>query len=545
LYSYVPGAVTIGTYDAQSDNYESSPINLIASGQIIVPPTAPGPTSTSGTSWSWGPLYQVNYFLENYQKATGSASVIDNYVGVARFFRAWFYFDKVKTYGDVPWYGRTITTADNANLLKPRDSRVLVIDSVMADLRYAAKYVNPAGTATGTVTKWTALALMARVGLHEGTFRKYHNIAGWQPLLQTADSAALAIMQSGTFKLYTTGKPSTDYQNLFLTYTPADPQNSEIMLASYYSSALHHLNALDGAIRASGYALNKAFMNNYLTSNGTPFTSVPGYATMMIQDEFQNRDPRLAQSVLAPTVLNYGSPGGFILNGPNVMSIALTGYQQIKYYDPTANGGYGYNANAGINFRYGETLLIYAEAKTELANAGTGTFTQTDLDMSVNLLRDRVGMPHLLMNVPLDPVLATAYPNVSGSLQNVLLEIRRERRVELACEGFRYDDLMRWKAGPLMALPGVGMYFPGLGIYNMGTTTPQIGLVTTLPANPIAGVSYFVVGAGGLTLSNGTSGNLVPNPGAVKTFTDPRNYLMPIPAAELLLNKNLKQNPGY
>jgi hypothetical protein len=538
LYSYVYSSVAVGTNDQQSDNNENRPFNLVAAGQIPVPATASTSVAWNGATWNWSFLYQVNYFLENYQKAVAPAAVVDHYAGVARFFRGWFYFDKVKTYGDVPWYGRTITTTDNADLYKARDPRALIIDSVMADLKYAAKYVNPTGP-SGTITKWAALALMARVGLYEGTYREYHGITGWQPFLQTADSAALVVMQTGGFKLYSTGVPNVDYQNLFLTHSPSDAQNSEIILARWYSNSIPAYTALDGDIDAYGLALSKGFMNNYLTSSGTPFTSVPGYATMMIKDEFTNRDPRMAQSVLPPTVLNYGN-----LNGTQTMTDARSGYLQIKYYDPTTPS-YNTNYNAGINFRYGEILLVYAEAKAELANAGAGTFAQADLDMSINLLRDRVGMPHMLMAVPIDPVLVATYSNVSGPLQNVILEIRRERRVELACEGLRYDDLMRWKDGPLLAQPGFGMYFPGLGVYDLnGDGIPDIGLVTSLPANPISTVAYFILGTD-FGFSNGTSGNIVPNPGLVKTFIDPQDYLMPLPTQELLLNTKLTQNPGW
>ncbi|SDT24715.1 Starch-binding associating with outer membrane [Mucilaginibacter mallensis] len=537
LYSYVPGSTSVALNDQQSDNYESRPFNLVTAGQITIPATASASTAWNGASWSWLFLYQVNYFLENYQKAVATPAVIDHYVGVARFFRAWFYFDKVKAYGDVPFYGRTVTTADNADLYKARDPRALVIDSVMADLKYAAKYVNSTGP-SGTITKWAALALMARVGLYEGTYREYRSISGWQQLLQTADSAALVVMQSGQFKLFSTGNPNTDYQNLFITHSPSDPQSAEIILGKFYSNTIPVYTPLDGDIYAYGVAFSKAFMNNYLTSSGTPFTSVPGYDTMMIKGEFTNRDPRMKQSVLPPTV-TYGN-----LNGAQTMTDARSGYLQIKYYDP-ATPSYNTNYNAAIEFRLGEMLLVYAEAKAELANSGGGTFTQADLDMSVNLLRDRAGMPHLLMTVPIDPVLAANYSNVSGQLENVLLEIRRERRVELACEGLRYDDIMRWKNGPLLAKPGFGMYFPGLGTYDLnGDGVPDIALVTSLPANKVTGISYFVLGTD-FGLSNGTSGNIVPNPGLVKTFTDPKDYLMPLPTQELLLNKNLKQNPGW
>ena len=122
--------------------------------------------------------------------------------------------------------------------------------------------------------------------------------------------------------------------------------------------------------------------------------------------------------------------------------------------------------------RYAEILLINAEAKAEL-----GILTQNDLNATVNLLRSRVEMPEMTINVPIDPALEALYPSVSGALKNVILEIRRERRVELACEGFRYDDTMRWAAGSIYERPFEGVYLPGFGVYDCtGDGVPDVAL---------------------------------------------------------------------
>lgn len=536
LYSFLPGYY-IALSDEQSDNYEGSPYNKVVAGQITVPTTATQSVNwevnAGSANWNWSFLTQVNYFLENYQQANAPMADLNNYAGVARFFRAWFYFEKVKQYGDVPWYSTQVLPTDSAALYKARDPRVLVMDSVLADLRFAVANIYPTTTVSGTITQPAALALMARVCLHEGTYRKYHGLADWQSFVQLADSAAQAVMSSNAYGLYTTGNAAQDYRTLFLTHSPSDPQNKEIILANYYSNALHVTTPLDGDMVAYGHCMTKDLMNTYLTSAGTPFTEVAGYDTMMIRSEFNNRDPRMAQTVLAPTV-TYGTLVGWKIWGP-----APTGYQQTKYYD-TLTPSYNTNYNAALIFRYAEILLIHAEAKAEL-----GTLTQSDLDASVNLLRARAGMPSLSMAVSLDPVLATAYPNVSGGLKNVLLEIRRERRVELAGEGLRYDDLMRWSVGALMAKPFLGMYFPGLGAYDLNADGQiDYELVTSLPANPVAGVTYKVLGTD-FFLTNGSSGNLIPYPNLVKTFVDPQDYLFPLPTTELLLNTNLTQNPGW
>lgn len=526
LYSYLPGwSLAIG--DNQSDNYENNPYNRVVAGQLVVP------TSASSAGWTWDYLRQVNYFLQNYRKAQASDVARNHYAGIARFFRAWFYFDKVKRFGDVPWYASTVLPNDSASLYKGRDPRALVMDSVIADLRFAVNNIKPTG-ASGTITKWVALALLARVGLHEGTFRGYRQLDGWQPLLQLADSAATAVMQSGNFKLYQTGQPAKDYYNLFNIFTPNDAPVTEVILASYYSQSLHTTHPLSAELNQGyGYSLTKDLVNTYLMKDGTAFTSIPGYDTLSYTKEFANRDPRLSQTVIAPDYKRQGKPFAPLI-GP-----APTGYQQIKYYvDDPAQTGWNTSYNAAIVFRLAEMLLIHAEARAEL-----GTLTQADLDNSVNLLRDRVQMPHLFMNAPIDAVLSQQYPNVNGSQKNLILEIRRERRVELACENFRYDDLMRWKAGALLAKPFVGIYFPHLGAYDLnGDGQIDYNLVTSLPSNPATGVTYKVVGKD-IYLTNGNSGNVIPYPNLVKTFDENKNYLFPLPTTELLLNKNLTQNP--
>ncbi len=528
LYSYLPDW-SLAVADQQSDNYENNPYNKTVAGQLIVP------TSAGDAGWTWSFLRSVNYFLQKYNKANATDAAKAHYAGIARFFRGWFYFDKVKRFGDVPWYGTTILPNDSANLYKGRDPRALVMDSVFADLRYAVNNIKPTG-ASGTITKWCALALLARTALHEGTFREYRGISGWQPLLQLADSAANAILQSLNFKLYQTGKPTKDYYNLFNLFTPNDAQTAEVILAAYYSQSLHATHPLSAELNQGyGFSITKDLVNAYLMKDGTAFTSVPGYDTLPFAKEFSNRDPRLAQTVVAPDYTRQGKPFAPLI-GP-----APTGYQQIKYYvDDPAQTGWNTSYNAAIIFRLGEIMLIQAEARAEL-----GILTQADLDNTINKLRDRVQMPHLNISAPIDAVLSTQYPNVNGAQKNMILEIRRERRVELACEGFRYNDLIRWKTGALLAKPFTGMYFPGLGAYDLnGDGTVDYILVTSLPSNPQTGVAYKVIGKD-IYLTNGNSGNVIPYPNLVKSFDENKNYLFPLPVTELLLNKKLQQNPGW
>ena len=128
----------------------------------------------SGGGWSWTALRQINFYLENSSRCTDE-DARKHYDGVARYFRAYFYFDKVRQFGDVPWYDHTIGSADTELLTKPRDSRELVMQNVLADLNYAIDNLRDEKDVY-RITRWTALAMKSRICLFEGTFRKYHGI---------------------------------------------------------------------------------------------------------------------------------------------------------------------------------------------------------------------------------------------------------------------------------------------------------------------------------------------------------------------------------
>jgi len=179
--------------------------------------------------------------------------------------------------------------------------------------------------------------------------------------------------------------------------------------------------------------------------------------------------------------------------------------------------------------------------------------TQADLDASNNLLRDRAGMPDLnLVNANAHPdrylsSAETGYPNVTGNNQGVILEIRRERAIELTEEGFRFDDLVRWKAGYCIDQPITGMYFEGPGSYDL-TGNGQADVVlyakgTTRPSTTVTQV--YEIGKE-LFLTEGTHGYIDYHHNINRTsFNESRDYLYPIPTDERSLNHNLTQNPGW
>lgn len=525
FYAYLPGS-SVFTDDGSSDNVESSNSDLVA-GKL------PIPNSAGEAGWTWDRLRNINYFLENYQRAQAPDSVRERYAGMAKLFRAMFYFDKVKRFGAVPWYNTSLNE-NSPELYNPRTPRKQVMDNILADINFAVDHL-PATRNVSRVSKWAALALKARVCLYEGTYRKYHTELGLgadvTALLEASADAASALFSSG-YKLYSTGNPTKDYLNLFAA---ENANTDEYILAEVYDGPLAKRHAANGVFTVSTLAMpgfTKSFMNGVLMKDGTPFSAQSGYDQQTFLAETKNRDPRLAQLIRTPGYMRTGTTKKALPD----FSVAQTGYQCIKFVTGTDQDGYNTNTNDLPVFRYAEVLLNYAEAKAEL-----GKFTQADADKSINLIRRRAGMPDLnIAAIIADKELQHLYPLVTDP---VILEVRRERRVELAMEGFRYQDLMRWKAGHLLAEKFVGMYCPAKGEIDMdGDGVPDVAVVDQKPTPSNPAVQYYLLG-GDHELTNGTAGNIVVYPHQVKTFNEDKNYLFPLPVNEILLNPALEQNP--
>lgn len=491
-------------------------------------------TPSSGGQWTWDQLRQINFYLENSHKCADEAARLQ-YDGVAHFFRAFFYFDKIVRFGDVPWYD-SVLEIDDEGLTKARDSRKLVFEKMLEDIDFAIE--NASAEKKGQrITKWTALAFKSRMCLFEGTFRKQHGLGDWESILQQAAQASEELINSGTYSIYKSD-PNSAYHELFIA---EDAITSEIILARQYDAAVPYVHSANFYILSASYGrpgMQKSLVNSYLMKDGSRFTDRANYQKMPFFEETQNRDPRLAQTIRTPGYKRIG------VNETTVPDFAtsVTGYQFSKYVlAPSFDAGQ--SSNDMPIFRYAETLLNFAEAKAEL-----GTLNQGDLDKSINLLRERVDMPPMNLsnanNNP-DPYLKSEYPNVNkeGNM-GVILEIRRERRIELVKEGHRYRDLLRWKEGARLAKPFYGMYFPGAGEYDLDQNG-HVDLVIydgTAPTRK-PGVQYQKLGE--LVLENGTSGRIINLPDIIKKWDESKDYLYPIPTQELQLNTNLKQNPGW
>jgi len=496
--------------------------------------------SNNASGWSWGPLRNINYFLENYNNPAIPAAVRNNYAGIARFFRAWFYFSKVKQFGDVPWYGRTLTVND-PDLYKGRDSRQLVMDSVLADINFACSNISTVkDNSASVITKSVALAFKSRICLFEGTFRKYHTEAGLQSSaelwLNEAVSAADLLIKSNQYSLLNTGAPEKDYRSLFISENPVA---SEVLLAAVYNNSLKKWhNAAwwyNSATYGARLGLSKSFVNTYLNTDGTPFTTRPGYDTIQFQNEVKNRDTRLQQTIRTGS---YRRSDGTV-SLPD-FTVTYSGYQIIKfslddkYFDTRAES---YNSIPII--RYAEVLLNYAEARAEL-----GSLTTADWNLSVAAIRRRAGIQNTTMPATVDSYMKTRFfPDITNA---ALMEIRRERGVELAAEGNRFDDLKRWKAGKLLEMAYDGLYVPAKGqLLDLNEDRkPDVCFVDKIPDNRVAGVVYYLLDNASSKLSGGNSGNLLWLSNTTKVFED-KKYVSPIPANEIVLNPNIIQNTGW
>lgn len=496
-------------------------------------------SSHDETYWGpWGRLRDINYFLENYQKADVSEDTKNHYAGIARFFRAWFYFDMVKRFGDVPWYGKTLGTEDE-DLYKPRDPRTLVMDNVLEDINFAINNIyDIKDNTSSTVTKWVALALKSRICLFEGTFRKYHTEFGLSGTanswLQQSADAANEIITSGEYSLH------ENYRALFINERPI---SQEVILAATYSNSLeswHNANSyysLLGIHAKYQMSITKRFINTYLNIDGSRFTDLAGHDTVQFQHEVKNRDERLKQTIRNP---DYRRSDGSV--SPPYFEVTATGYMLLKfslddvYYDFQHPGR---NWNAIPIMRYAEVLLNLAEAKAEM-----GTFTETDWDNTIGLLRERAGITNTAMPGTLDPYMQNNFYDDVNSIP--IIEIRRERAIELIGEAFRLDDLKRWRKGKLLEIVADGIYVPEKGkLLDLNDDgNPVVAFVDKRPDEPVPNVHYFVIDDVTHKLSEGNKGRVLVNTHIAREFPDYK-YYAPIPYTQLVTNTNLVQNEGW
>lgn len=518
-----------------------------------------GTRTSSSASWAWGNLRYINLLFENSHLCTDTG-IRTRYEGVAHFFRALFYYEKVRQLGDVPWYDHVIASDDWSSLARPRDSRGFVMKKILADLDSAAVKLPAAWSEYPVyhVSKNAALAFKSRVALFEGTFRKYHGIpdetvdgtvlsAEW--FLNQAADAARQVMDSKKYALYNKDDKKLDasrkspYREYF---TLQNAETSETILSRRYNKDLNVTNSLQFTYTSTRESATRRFVNHYLYSDGSAIQSRAGWETMSYADMFNGRDPRLAQTIQGPGYKAEGAASASLLN----LGQTVNGYRVIKYICSDAKNQ-GSTTETDFPFlRYAEVLLNYAEAKAEL-----GTLDDNDVRETIDLIRARAGVATLgAVPTTTDALMRTYYPNATGTQLAAILEIRRERTVELFAEGQRLYDLLRWKEGKWIVPSSTngfqGVYIAALGEQDLdGNGVPDAyfykgtkpsGISPTVPASNIIRIGTDI------TLSNGNSGYLVYNGMESYAWNEGRDYLWPIPLSQIQATSGaLTQNPGY
>ena len=335
--------------------------------------------------------------------------------------------------------------------------------------------------------------------------------------------------------LYFCARPTFDgYHNFARTLRE---HNANARAYSAELNAVHSLNSYFIVQQYGSYSLTKQFVNTYLNLDGTRFTDKAGYEKTEFVDEFTNRDYRLMQSIRYPgyTRKNNGVDTPY---APD-FGYCVTGYHPIKWViDDT-----GYDSNTSPCptsipiIRYAEILLTYAEAKCEL-----GEFDETIWNETIKPLRERAGVDGT-MPAAADPYMIDYFLNTITD--NALLEIRRERGIELLLENVRWDDDMRWAMGELVERPWYGVYVGELGkVYDMnGDGTGDVCFVREEPERPQSGVTYRVLGSD-FSLTDGDSGYLNCYIQMTRKWDD-KKYVRPVPTTALNDNPALGQNYGW
>lgn len=476
----------------------------------LFPVTAPA----SNSHWDYTYIRKANLLLERVpQMQMLSREAANHYLGVARFFRAFEYANLVRHFGDVPYIDEYLDQSDVEAIYAPRMPRAAVVDSIMADLQFAAENLrtierNRAVGDVNMLSSEVALAYMGRVALYEGTYARYvgNDEAAAGQLLKIAEEASQQIAGKGIFSL------TPVYHELYGSLDLS--KNPEVLLyKSYVSGILTHsvIGYTNSSTMMDG--LTKDAVDSFLCSDGLPISLSPMYAgDETISQVLSGRDLRLVQSV--------GDELAYIGNPNEKGFTSSTGYIITKFNNPSLGASEILAPNNPTDapiFWLAEVMLNWAEASAEL-----GTITQGTLDATVNLLRERAGVaPLLLASIPDDPL---RDPDVTP----LLWEIRRERRSELIMDGFREWDIRRW--GKLEYLnPAVKP-----GIFKGARIVAASGSTYTLPDG-------LTVDSGGYILPYGAA--------AGRAVEVPKNYLDAIPTGQLTLYNvkgiDFPQNPGW
>ncbi|MFR9529028.1 MAG: RagB/SusD family nutrient uptake outer membrane protein [Rikenellaceae bacterium] len=502
--------------------------------------TVPNTDSQYGTCYQR--IYYCNLLLENAADYSDQ-DAISTPMGEAYFYRAMMHFELARLYGDAIILTETLDLTSE-KLYATQDNRDDVIDQVVKDLQKAAELLPATSTEKGLLNRYMAYANLARIALWEGTWEKFHNHCSGgaedangnfsyenfgkysvedsisnttrsTTYLTLAKEAALEVMNSGKYELFYSDVLGSDsYRCMFFLDDSAQcnianlgtADNKEYIQVDRIKTTDETSFSITHSLLNNAWVVTRKMADMYLDINGLPISESmdrSGYTS-----EFTNRDPRMAMSLIVRSQQYWGIGEGisriywtdddyeFIQTKTNC---DYTGYWNRKW-GAERRADNGTESQDFPLIRYAEILLTYAEACFEL----NGSITDAELAQSLNLIRARVSMPDLTNTF------------VTNNQLCMREEIRRERTVELYGEALRLDDIRRWAVGST-EMPGdlMGVQYTG-----------------TIYASNWAS-----------TASVDANGDVIFRSGRV--WYDSRHYLYPLPADELELNPNLRQNAGW
>ena len=579
------GATQPPSYTSQefsnSDNISSGTPSPYVT-QTKLPAAAAGsPTSSLMIStWDFTFVRKVDIMLDNIDQSTMVQADKDHWRSVGYFFRALRYYDLIAAFGDVPWIEHSISDTSASVLFGNRTARDTVAANILSNLEWAESHIKVNGDGTNTINQACVQALISRFGLFEGTWRKYHGLNNANTYLNACATYSQKVMAT-----YPTIMSS--YDNVYNS-TNLTGQAGIILFKQYTYTILNNPMLTRYTASTSWSAdVPRGAVESYLCKDGKPITTSAVYlGDDSMYQSFTNRDWRLYFTVTPPYKVQFINPavtalaglsqtlwqydpnpafahfvhlmndsitgnvnkklpylaqtqdmqsGNVIPNSPHFSSynvalsnlpakaVAITqavtklGYFYWKYYNRIAMDGaatYGGIQNCPL-FRIEEVMLNYAEASFEL-----GTFTQAIADLTINKLRARVNVATMVVaniNAGFDL-------NRDQTVDPVLWEIRRERRVELYGDGFRFNDLKRWMKGHYMDAQMLGAKV------NLNLDYPNY------PSLKVSNANISIYGGGTI--------GYVQNMPAPAGWLD-KYYLEPVPLQEIAINPNLVQSPGW
>lgn len=512
---------TFNADDDETDITRGSGSNAVSNSSYV-------PSPSDGV-WdnSYALIRSLNVGIGKYLEASEELKdESKTYYAEMKFFRAYFYFNLLKRFGGVPKVDKELSLSDTDYLYGKRASREEIFEFILSDLKDAIDILPLQSQLddadNGRVTRGAALAFRARVALFEASWQKYHNGSKDNTLFDLAQESAKLVIDSDEYHLFDQrsllGEESYRYY-FTLAKVKSNPagltksSQEETILANRYDEDIRESPRVERSYESNP---TKKLADMFLDVNGLPITHpetvFKGYQE--IASEYELRDPRMdiffvkpmerfyvyTQPAFTANFDNLSDPTRGVVNEVQFGQFTQTGYKTTKLVGEVT-------VPLGIDYpviRLTEVLLIYAEATYEI----NGSITDDELNYSINKLRNRVGM------VPLNNAHVERYG------LNMLEEIRRERTIELFAEGFRYDDLRRWKTAEVEMSEAVrGIKLKGSAYEN----DPRWS---------------------SLTFNTDSDGFIVFEQANQRVFQQ-KHYLRPIPTRQILLNPNLEQNPGW